>query len=1761
MAFPTINLKEAKVYTGTINHKGQLANQYAPFYNLVDNGIISEMTTVPDAQQTRLGFNLSHPVDIITQDSYDGSVNLVLNDGNNTPKLINSRFAVTENQTFSIPDRKGFVDTNIYDNNEFDLQSRLIQSPRKIPKLKFLGLLNQAGKLPCGVYVFYFRYKDADGNTTAFQAESGLVPCHIGNICDPFSMRLGLEREATDKAISFELSNIDATFTEVEVWYSCYVGNELGSTTEYFRIVDTYDVDANGVCNITITGSENILATNPSEIYMEYADIQSAETQTQSMNVLLMGNVKSTEHDWEAIQRLSWKITTSVLQSEDGSVGYLDTKYQDSVQSDPTKSHMYYNAHNVYYRVGYWPGEFYRFGIIYIFNDGSLSPVIQIPGVDFTQLSRTTQISLKDIYQKFKNDDGSYSYEERKWDTEDHWFSDTVNSKGAFRLPKNMAAMTYKSGQLTANPIYLQFSLKNIGCSSITTDPTSNPDKSYIEVLKEHNIKGYFFVRQIRKPTILCQGLAIQKSNKDHGNLPLLAHGNYIIAQSFLNENRYIANDGQFTVYNNASKFNTQALLVPDFYMSKPVFNDLFTTTDYYVQPISKFYLSEFDNTSYTFKSLTQLENTQGSVVKLTTVNDSVKAITNGVDYFSTMAGDMTDPTITEDLLHIWNRTLPQELSKSTTLVRGLWGCYVGTSKGNFEYGQLCNIMLKGWDNDKLQSDLMFQQLMSRDSGAYFAVSDRYDLETSKVSCFRGDCYPTMYTHRMFRNFIDNEYPTNKDILNPTSWAQNYAVRCTAYVGKDVLDNAYNNCKKENEGWFLSNSDVNLNSENGIFNQIADNFEIDVMMLGKPNEYKVRKATAKDVEEASSLLSSTDDLPFAKGDQILRYGSDPIQFFYWGTDSTWQPVSSDQEDQRPVFPTDIPYGESNSGRNWYKHTFIKHPDEIKKTGIAIADVAIALAQSSMHEWVSRSKVKINRADLNAVGLGQWITFPICSSMNLALRDIEFREATEESLMNQKRSFYPLEAMNKNSNIAESDVLNKALKHSLSTREYTALPPHVYEKQEFFTRVHYSLVDIGSTEANEWKEFLVNKYVDLDKQYGSITKIIDRGGMIYIIFEHAIGYITFTQGQNGGLDVSVLNVLNTTYGSMWKDSIIDTEFGIFGVDTVTKTIWHLAGQEVRPISDRVINKFLIDNIDLSEFVRFPYIGHVNVKSHYNANKKDVIFTYYNDIPYYIDDTWKGLGVVAVNKDGLGIDTNGEVVRDNDGQTCIPLKLELEYNVEKQDWSVLGDSNKQVSFWQKGTEWSICYNCMVQNFQTFYDWIPLESVNIDNIFFSFDKDQMSVIMSNDKQDIPTIVPNPSIKTITYNQNLNTVDSAFNQTCQLVHLEALEDTTLSIQSNKKYIGMYMRVMSGSGPIQDGDMLIKVPEVWMYVYGPNTSLTLNKGSIVDILNIKDFDSLSTDTPILKLIAEPYLDSNRKIFSLESADLRDVENRMFLWKHGQAGIYDNQGEIRPTHWYGKQHEFNFEFVAKPESGLQAIFNNLKMVANKTAPNKFEYEIVGEGYEWWSYKPIVYWINKKVEDGVFTSLQDAYIYILTNDVNTIRRVDGYFDFPETILEYKTQLTNTPYKYKKLPYLAIELADKHGRKDKSYNPDEVDNWQPIRPLQNVLPRQFDYQFNTNETVIKYDKQLNEYRIHDEQLGNDMWKYGRTRGNMQYLEDYWNIEIRPLSFQWCYMADNSLQFKKSSEARHRDKYIKIKVRYTGEDLAIIQSIHALYDQSFA
>jgi hypothetical protein len=73
----------------------------------------------------QLNFDLDHPVDIEVQPSYDGSVNLILNDDKNIPRLINTRFSVREKDTYEIVDRIGENDTNIYNSKTFDKDTSL----------------------------------------------------------------------------------------------------------------------------------------------------------------------------------------------------------------------------------------------------------------------------------------------------------------------------------------------------------------------------------------------------------------------------------------------------------------------------------------------------------------------------------------------------------------------------------------------------------------------------------------------------------------------------------------------------------------------------------------------------------------------------------------------------------------------------------------------------------------------------------------------------------------------------------------------------------------------------------------------------------------------------------------------------------------------------------------------------------------------------------------------------------------------------------------------------------------------------------------------------------------------------------------------------------------------------------------------------------------------------------------------------------------------------------------------------------------------------------------------------------------------------------------------------------------------------------------------------------------------------------------------------------------------------------------------------
>lgn len=160
------------IKTATRKQSGDLVfGIYAPLYNIIDNGEIKSFTL---SNESSLNLDMNHPVTIDAQESYDGTVNLILNDDKNPPRIINTRFSKIEDNKFKVINRNQNQQSNLYDKNNVDTQTRLFKTTDYVPVIDLLNIYD-SGALAGGNYTFYIRLADSDYNKTDILAESGIV--------------------------------------------------------------------------------------------------------------------------------------------------------------------------------------------------------------------------------------------------------------------------------------------------------------------------------------------------------------------------------------------------------------------------------------------------------------------------------------------------------------------------------------------------------------------------------------------------------------------------------------------------------------------------------------------------------------------------------------------------------------------------------------------------------------------------------------------------------------------------------------------------------------------------------------------------------------------------------------------------------------------------------------------------------------------------------------------------------------------------------------------------------------------------------------------------------------------------------------------------------------------------------------------------------------------------------------------------------------------------------------------------------------------------------------------------------------------------------------------------------------------------------------------------------------------------------------------------------------------------------------------------
>ena len=795
------------------NQEGDMAHEYRPLRNKLLAGQQQESETgqqikpkdLTDFRTKEISVDLDNPLNIECQPSYDGTVNLIINDDKNPPRIINTRFSAIEDNRYRIINRNQKEQTNIYEETMIDQQTRLFRNLNLIPRIQFMSV-DYFGQLKGGNYTFYVKFADNDFNKTDVVCESGQISVFNGTLSSPRTIMGTLQDERTDKSISIRINNIDTSFQKVYLYYTRETSDINGARiTETAMIKEPYDIK-NSYLDITVNGFEEVQEINEEELNIKYLYVDRVKTQAQNQGMLFFGNVEMTTVEPRDFQALSLYINVELTRKEE-SIGYIDTSY-NSKSTDDSEQTEYYNPQNIYYNLGYWPDEMYRLGIVYIMRDDSLSEVFNLRGIKFDGLNQSNistdgSISYSEWWTGVQttNEKGEIIYI-RKTDANGNplikitdekneiygtWDDVSINYipkddfilngqhldniMGVFKLPKNLQIYDHKKkethpyGFKISFPEYLLTKLRSMG------------------------VKGFFIVRQKRIPTILCQGLSVGVDRAGHvPTLPILDQNKNTfkyITEGFIDDNGTLSTNFKKKESNYKA---TSALLSIDPCVT-PMLQSTFDGSEFTIQEYepriiedknTRVFTAEYDTNKFPTDWKANSDGTwqTDTFQKLNTVyvagDVPFKYMAN--QSFSTRAG------AAEEVKQLSFFDQQDYKADNRNLLRGIWCPILGLS-GNVKDGWICNVKIKNFSSVFEQE---YFKIRGNDNSPFYAITDRYSIDDSRfakqedgtmgsIDAYRGDCYTCTVSIRLQRNFTDSDVPVNEIIIDPNTWKDNYA--------------------------------------------------------------------------------------------------------------------------------------------------------------------------------------------------------------------------------------------------------------------------------------------------------------------------------------------------------------------------------------------------------------------------------------------------------------------------------------------------------------------------------------------------------------------------------------------------------------------------------------------------------------------------------------------------------------------------------------------------------------------------------------------------------------------------------------------------------------------------------------------------------------------------------------------------------------------------------------------------------------------------
>lgn len=305
--------------------------------------------------KNRLNFNLTHQIEATFRLRRGCERVVYFTDNLNKPRYFN--FDKVDN----------FKDSfGHFISSKFNLQKVI----DLIPQYNTIEVLNSQGNLKPGSYNFAIQYLDESLNPTEILSNSNVIKIYNDSLNEEFLKINGsISSEAdyikfrpTNKAIRITLKSLDITYPFYRiVIIESNNGSGLINNVFYSEQIPTSNN------TFVYTGNNYVSKGTIEEVLATTDFIEKAVNIEQIENRLLLANTQGKDINYCNLQKYASKIQADCI---------VKTVNINSMEDRGSSKNPLQDIEGL----GYMPGEIYSFGIQYIFEDNTLSPVFHIPG-------------------------------------------------------------------------------------------------------------------------------------------------------------------------------------------------------------------------------------------------------------------------------------------------------------------------------------------------------------------------------------------------------------------------------------------------------------------------------------------------------------------------------------------------------------------------------------------------------------------------------------------------------------------------------------------------------------------------------------------------------------------------------------------------------------------------------------------------------------------------------------------------------------------------------------------------------------------------------------------------------------------------------------------------------------------------------------------------------------------------------------------------------------------------------------------------------------------------------------------------------------------------------------------------------------------------------------------------------------------------------------------------------------------------------------